>query len=195
MDCFVASLLAIKEGARPTMSTADKTWMAGTNPAMRRSDARIVGPSLRAQRSNPSLCAGIDGLLRRFAPRNDGRARSTMSTTDKTWMAGTSPAMTTCNKASAPKPLRQHLFQDLPLDGLVGQRGVVPPPAVALHLLGRRHKAVGHLGEVRIRVVEAEYQPAGSDPAQRQPLGAQIVLKHPVVAGRFGILHHPRSEE
>jgi hypothetical protein len=28
-------------------------------------------PSLRAKRSNPYLNAGIDGLLRRFAPRND----------------------------------------------------------------------------------------------------------------------------
>ena len=29
-------------------------------------------PSLRAKRSNPPIHAGIDGLLRRFAPRNDG---------------------------------------------------------------------------------------------------------------------------
>src|SRR5947207_5466292 len=39
---------------------------------------------------------------------------------------------------SAPKPLGKHLFQNLPLDVLVGQRGIVPPPAVALHLLGGR---------------------------------------------------------
>ena len=30
-------------------------------------------PSLRAQRSNPSHRGRKDGLLRRFAPRNDGR--------------------------------------------------------------------------------------------------------------------------
>src|SRR5437763_14859559 len=29
-------------------------------------------PSLRAKRSNPSIPARRDGLLRRFAPRNDG---------------------------------------------------------------------------------------------------------------------------
>jgi hypothetical protein len=33
---------------------------------------------LRAQRSNPRLNAGIDGLLRRFAPRNDGGGAMTV---------------------------------------------------------------------------------------------------------------------
>src|SRR5690349_20498886 len=33
--------------------------------------ATALSSSLRAKRSNPRLNAGIDGLLRRFAPRND----------------------------------------------------------------------------------------------------------------------------
>src|SRR6185436_8134008 len=81
-----------------------------------------------------------------------------MSAAKKTWMAGTSPAMT---RALAPEPLGEHLFQDLPLDVLVGHRGIVPPPAVTLHLPGCRDKAIGHFSEIRIRVVEAEDQPAG----------------------------------
>ena len=84
-------------------------------------------------------------------------------------MAGTSPAMTAERSATlATKPLAKHLFQDLSLDVLVGERSIVPPPAVALHLFGRRDKAIRHLAEIRVGVVEAEDQPAGSDPAQRQ---------------------------
>src|SRR4051812_35611718 len=108
----------------------------------------------------PGLVPGIHVLKRQ---------QRTMSRTTKTWMAGTSPAMTTADRISAPKPLAQHLFQDLPLDVLVGQRGIVPPPAVTLHLPGCRGKAIGHFSEIRIRVVEAEDQPSGADPAQRQP--------------------------
>src|SRR5215207_8023958 len=119
-----------------------------------------------------------------------------MSAAKKTWMAGTSPAMTVDRNASlAPEPLAKHLFQNLPLDVLVGHRGIVPPPAVALHLFGRRDKTVDHFAEIRVGVVQAEDQPSRSDPAQRQPLGAQIILQHPVVAGRLGILHHPDRGE
>src|SRR5450432_216177 len=39
----------------------------------------------------------------------------------KTWMAGTSPAMTEKNNRSARKHFRQHLFQNLPADRLVGR--------------------------------------------------------------------------
>ena len=106
------------------------------------------------------------------------------------------PAMTRAGDApSAPELLGKHLFQDLPLDVLVGEGGIVPPPAVALHLLGGRDEAVGDLAEIVVGVVQAEDQPAGSDPAQRQPFGAQIILQHPVVAGRLGILHHPDRRE
>ncbi len=45
------------------------------------------------------------------------------------------------------------------------------------------------------RVVQAEDQAAGADPAQRQPFGAQIILKHPVVTGRLGIMDHPDRRE
>ena len=37
-------------------------------------------------------------------------------------------------------------------------------------------------GKIRIGVVQAENQAAGSDPTQRETLGAKVVLQHPVVA-------------
>src|SRR5260221_14232998 len=91
----------------------------------------------------------------------------------KTWMAGgrraeatpsfgrLRPAMTENQAAPLPTPFpREHLFQDLPLDALVGEGCVMPPPAVALHLLGCRDEAIGDRGKVVIRKVQAEDQPA-----------------------------------
>src|SRR5947207_13318694 len=66
--------------------------------------------------------------------------------------------------SDSPKPLREHLFQNPPLDVLVGHRSIVPPPAVALHLLGGRDNAVGHFSEIRAGVVQAADQTAGSNP-------------------------------
>jgi hypothetical protein len=59
LDCFVASLLAM-------------TARVGFSP----NSANRV-PSLRAKRSNPERVqlGEIPGLLRRFAPRNDGAGR------------------------------------------------------------------------------------------------------------------------
>src|SRR5439155_18524508 len=45
-----------------------KTWMPGSSPGMTEICANLSPPSLRAKRSNPPLRAGMDGLLRRFAP-------------------------------------------------------------------------------------------------------------------------------
>src|SRR5947209_20635126 len=92
----------------------------------------------------------------------------------KTWMAGTSPAMTARNAAS-PRSSRHHLFDDLPADRPVRQRSIAPPPAVLLHLFGRGDEAVRHLGKIRIGVVEAENQTAGANPAQRQSFGPQVI--------------------
>src|SRR5258708_21735773 len=47
--------------------------------------------------------------------------------------AAPSPANALAGKFS-----RQHLFENLPADGLVGQRGVMPPPAVRFHFFRRR---------------------------------------------------------
>src|SRR5215203_5806519 len=149
------------------MPVAPKTWMAGTSPAMTREKA-VVRSSLRAKRNNPSLRVGIDGLLRRFAPLR--KRFAFVAGNDE----GGSPA-TADGSASLPsQPLGEHLFQNPPLDILVGQLGVAPPPAIAFHFFGCRNKPVGHLSEIRIRVVEAEDQPAGADPAQRQSFGAEI---------------------
>src|SRR5260370_28966771 len=85
----------------------------------------------------------------------------------------------------------QHFLENLPADGLVGERGVAPPPAVLLHFPGRSDKAISHLSKIRIGVVQAENQTAGADPAQREPFGPQVILQYPIVAGRFGVMHHP----
>src|SRR5690242_19231984 len=103
--------------------------------------------SLRAKRSNPPTPAGRGGLLPfSFSElRRRSRRFAFVAGNDE----GTNRAMTAGSGAPlAPKPLRKHLFQDLPLDAPVGQRSIVPPPAIALHLLGGRDKAVGHLSEV-----------------------------------------------
>ncbi len=84
-----------------------------------------------------------------------------------------------------------HLPEDLPADGFVGHRGFAPPPAILLHLAGGGDKSVGDLSEIGVGVVQAEDETAGADPAQRDPLRPQIILKHPVVARRLGIMNHP----
>src|ERR1700690_3293245 len=81
-----------------------------------------------------------------------------------------------------------HLFEDLPANTLVGERSLMPPPAVLLHLRGRRDEALGHLGEISVGIVQAEDQPSGTDPAQGDPFAAKVVLQHPVVAGRLGVM-------
>src|SRR6266403_4531666 len=119
----------------------------------------------------------------------------------KTWMVGTSarrrasrfsPAVTENERARlARKYPPDDLFQDLPADGLVGERSVAPPPAVLLHFLGRGAKALRHLGKIRVGVVQAEDQATGPDPAQGELLRTQIILKHPIVARRLGVMDHP----
>src|SRR2546423_15062237 len=100
-------------------------------------------------------------------------------------MAGSSQAMTGNKMAPLPAPLtRKHLFEDLAADVLVGERRLMPPPAVVLHLFSCRDEAVGDRGKIRVGEVQAEDQPAGSDPAQRQPFGAQIILPQQVVTQR-----------
>ena len=80
--------------------------------------------------SCPALVPGIEVLARKRIEDVDGRHRRADATRS---FGRLCPAMTAGDgAASAPEPLaRQHLFQDLPLDGLVGERRVVPPPAVA----------------------------------------------------------------
>src|SRR6266478_465669 len=119
----------------------------------------------------------------------------------KSWIARTSarrrasrfsPGMTKRMDATlARKYPPDDLFQDLPADGLVGERGIAPPPAVLLHFLGRGDKALRHLGKIRVGVVQAEDQATGPDPAQGELLRTQIILKHPIVARRLGVMDHP----
>src|SRR5215470_9717323 len=91
--------------------------------------------------------------------------------------------------APASKPMRQDLPQHMPLDRLVGCGGVMPPETVALHRFGCRHEPIHNHREIRVRVVEAEDQAAGADPAQRQAFGPQIELEHPIVACGLAINH------
>src|SRR5579883_1077928 len=93
------------------------------------------------------------------------------------------------------KPACDHLAHDLAADGLVAGRGVMPPPAVLFHLLRGSDKALLHLGKIGVGIVQAEDEAAGADPAQRQPLGAQVILQHPVVARRRGVVDHPDRRE
>ena len=89
----------------------------------------------------------------------------------------------------------QHLAQDLPLDRLVGAGGTGPPPAVPLHRPAPRQGTDPSPRKVRIAVVQAEDQPACADPAQYQSFGAQIILQHPIVAGRPRVAHRPDRRE
>src|SRR5438876_7813347 len=92
----------------------------------------------------------------------------------KTWMAGhrraeampsfgrLCPAMTEDGMSCSTRKLaRKHLFKNLPADGLVGERRVLPPPAVLFHLGGGSDKAFGHLGEIGVGGVQAEDQSPG----------------------------------
>src|SRR3954470_16021525 len=88
-----------------------------------------------------------------------------MSMQSKAWMGGGGPAMTDVRDGLRAKPLVQDLPENPALDGLVGLRRIVPPPAVALHFLRRRDEAVGDFAEIGVGVVQAENQAAGADPA------------------------------
>ena len=46
--------------------------------------------------------------------------------------------------------VRDHLLEDRPLDCLIGQRRMAPPPAVRLHGAGRGDEAIGDSGEIGI---------------------------------------------
>src|SRR5579871_2046581 len=87
--------------------------------------------------------------------------------------------------------LADDLAKDRTPDRLVGERRLGPPPAIVLHRLGGADETLRHRREVRVGVVEAEDQPAGSDPAQRQAFGAQVILQHPVVARRPRVADRP----
>ena len=89
------------------------------------------------------------------------------------------------------KQVSRHLLQDEPLDGLGPTACVGPPPAVADAWSGRRRRSGPRPPEIRLRVVQAEDQPAGADPAERQALGAEVILQHPVVARRLRVVDGP----
>jgi len=59
----------------------------------------------------------------------------------------------------------------------------------------RRDESIGDRGEVLVGVIQAEDEPARSHPAECQVFGAQVVLKHPVVARRLQIADRPYRGE
>src|SRR5690242_7860468 len=85
-------------------------------------------------------------------------------------------------RSRSPETRDKHLLEHLPPDGCVGDAWVGPPPAVLPHGERCGKEALRDCFEIGFRVVEAEYDTTGPDPAQRQTLGTEIVLKHPVVA-------------
>src|SRR6266700_4282080 len=64
--------------------------------------------------------------------------------------------------------VRDHLLEDAAPDRAVGGRRIAPPPAVLLHGARRGDETVCYGLEVGVRIVEAEDQATGADPAQRQ---------------------------
>lgn len=60
-----------------------------------------------------------------------------------------------------------------------------------LHLRGCEDEPLHHSFKVSIAVVEAEDQPSGSDPAQRQAMHSQVVLQHPVEPAWLGVEEGP----
>src|SRR5262245_26290199 len=64
-------------------------------------------PSLRAKRSNPSIPAGRNGLLRRFAPRNDSNCYHVATP----FMVGC-PSAFAVHKSMPPEPLSLALIEN-----------------------------------------------------------------------------------
>src|SRR4051812_19120912 len=67
------------------------------------------------------------------------------------------------------------LPQDAALDRLVGEGRMGPPPGVLLHGARGGHETIRNRIIVGVAIVEAEDQPTGTDPAERQPFGAQVI--------------------
>src|SRR6516225_8489318 len=87
--------------------------------------------------------------------------------------------------------MSDHLAQNPTFDLSVAGERVLPPPAAPLHRFGGGNKAVGDCLEISFCIIEAEDQPTGANPAQRQAFRPQIVLEHPVVGGRPRITNRP----
>ena len=70
-------------------------------------------------------------------------------------------------RAREPRRARlKHFLEHAATQGFVGGGGLGPPPLVLLHRARGGDDALGDLGEIRRRVVQAEYQAPGADPAQ-----------------------------
>ena len=88
-------------------------------------------------------------------------------------------------------PMRPHLAQDPPFDRFVGGRVSAhhqPSRRIASHAATKRSATAS---KSAVGVVQAEDQPAGAHPTERQALGAQVILQHPVVARRQRIADGP----
>src|SRR5215471_9406763 len=87
--------------------------------------------------------------------------------------------------------MSHHLAQYPALDLSIAGERVLPPPAAPAHRLGGGNKAVGDCREIGFGVIQAEDQPAGTDPAQRHAFRPKIVLEHPVVGRGPRITNRP----
>jgi len=58
------------------------------------------------------------------------------------------------------------LLDDPSTQGLVGGGGLGPPPLILSHRARRADDAFGDLTELCLGVIQAEYQPPRTDPAQ-----------------------------
>src|SRR6187402_397597 len=147
----------------PTPSTTP--FRSSAPPTSRcRTTTGATGGRQRSWECSRNVTLRHSGMVRRTRPgisRFRVRCFASPRNDDGPEISGTTEARDI--RTSATEPLGEQLFQDPPLDVLVGEGSIVPPPAVALHLVGRRDKAIGHFAEIRLGVVEAEYQPAGAD--------------------------------
>jgi hypothetical protein len=70
-----------------------------------------------------------------------------------------------------------------------------PPPTILFHPPCCQKKSIADRSEIRIAVIQAEYEPTGAHPTQRHPFGMQVILQHPIVARWTCIAHCPDGRE
>ena len=70
--------------------------------------------------------------------------------------------------------MSDHLAQHPALDRAVAGERILPPPAAPLHCFGGGDEAVGDCLVIGFRIIQAEDEPAGADPAERQAFRPQM---------------------
>ena len=69
------------------------------------------------------------------------------------------------------------------------------PPAVLLHRHSGSDESFGHQLKIFFRIVETEDESTATHPTQRQPLGTEVELEHPIIAAGDVIQDGPNRRE